>query len=265
MALAIKKISDDLYDLSLTPPDVEEAWSPQHPLTGQQLIRILADGGYHMRDIYDELCAQDPKWSEKLRGPQIPSSDNPEVSIPGVFPMQSRLLGMANGSRCIPSIYSRLREIRLQLPVPSFERVQATWRALGTSPPNFENEPVQVVLMDWHVGNGTATVMANPDGNTDLFFSDGGVFSGASQRYPTICAAGLHAIAAARGALPLFRPSSTIDLPPEGSVTFYLKANGKLLTASSTEENVRTRSGPMHALFSFMEEIVAAYRLKFPK
>jgi hypothetical protein len=218
-----------------------------------------------VQDIADSLHEQDPQWIEKLRGPDIHSSDNPEISIPGVFPMQSRILGMANGGRCIPSIYPQLREIRLQLPVPSFDRVQATWRALRVEPFTFENEPVQVILMDWQVGRGTATVIANPDGNAEMFFSDGGRFSGGSQRHPSIREAGVRATAAAGKCLTFFGPTSSIDLPEDGGVTFYLKSKGELLMATTTEESLLTGSDPLSLLHAAMLGIVAEYRLKFPK
>jgi hypothetical protein len=264
MALIVRKISDDLYHLSLTPPDVEEDWSPDRALSGHELVRVLLDGEYHLRDIYDALDEQDPKWSEKARGSYISPSDNPEISIPGVFPRQSRILGMANGGRCIPSIYLRLREIRLQLPVPSFERVQAEWRALGIKPPMFENELVQVVLMDWHVGEGTASAIANPNGNAELFFSDGGGFSGGSQRHPSICKAGVQASLAVRAALPFFVTATAIDLPKQGDVSFYAKSKGQLLSAIASEDELSAKSHALYPLWQAMMEIVDEYRLKFP-
>lgn len=264
MALAIKKVSDDSYQLFLSPPDVERDWSPPTPLSGRQIVQVLAQGGYHPVDVCDLMSEQDPNWSQKLRGPALPQSDDPEISIPGVFPMLSRQLGMADGNRCIPSIYRKLREIRLRIPGPEYERVKESWRAAGINVSESENEPVQVVMMDRHLGNGTISTLTNARGAAEMLFSDdSGCYGG--QIFPEFRKAGLCAIAAANEALSHFRPTATFDLPPMGSVAFYIRAKEGLLTASATEYELKLETNPLHPLIIAMQEIFEAYRRAFPK
>lgn len=260
MALTIKKISDDLYQLFLSPPDVERDWSPPKSLNGQQVMLVLAQGGYHPVDVCELMSEQDPNWSQKLRGPTLPLSDNPDISIPGVFPMLSRQLGMADGYRCTPSQYEKLREIRLRIPRPEYEY----WRAAGINAPESESEPVNVVMMDRHFGTGAFSVLTNARGAAEVLFSDGSGHYG-GQIFQEFRKAGLCAIAAANVALSHFRPTATFDLPPMGSVAFYIRAKEGLLTASATEDELRLESDPLHPLTTAMQGIVEAYRRAFPK
>ena len=43
MALKIVKVSDDLYSVCATPPDVMEEWSPSEPVKGSHLTRALIE------------------------------------------------------------------------------------------------------------------------------------------------------------------------------------------------------------------------------
>ena len=76
MAITVKKVADDLYTVSATPPDVEEVWSPAVPLHGRQLTRELIKRGCHQQDVGDAMYEQDSLWIEKLRGPDIPSTES---------------------------------------------------------------------------------------------------------------------------------------------------------------------------------------------
>ncbi|HEX6495514.1 MAG TPA: hypothetical protein VF018_08530, partial [Acidobacteriaceae bacterium] len=87
--------------------------------------------------------------------------------------------------RADPAIYVQLREHALQL--------RLSYLA---------NNSVQVVLMDWNVSNGTATVLAAADGTASVYLSSGGGFLGGGQKYPTIRDAALRAIHLATNLLP---------------------------------------------------------------
>ena len=75
MPIRVKKVSDDLYLVSATPPDVDEEWSPTEQLSGRELTRILIEKGGHQQDIGDAMYDADPMWVEKLRDPYIPPSE----------------------------------------------------------------------------------------------------------------------------------------------------------------------------------------------
>ena len=70
--ITVRKISDDTYEVSATPPHVQEAWSSTKPIHGHQLVRELIERGAHQQDIGDAIYEQDPRWVEKSRDPYIP-------------------------------------------------------------------------------------------------------------------------------------------------------------------------------------------------
>lgn len=43
MGLKIVKVSEDLYSVCASPPDVREEWSPSEPVRGQHLTRELIE------------------------------------------------------------------------------------------------------------------------------------------------------------------------------------------------------------------------------
>lgn len=74
MALKIVKVSDDLYSVIATPPDVNEEWSPPKPLRGRRLSCELIERGAHQGDVGDAMYEADPDWIRKLRDPYMPPS-----------------------------------------------------------------------------------------------------------------------------------------------------------------------------------------------
>ena len=74
MALKIVKVSDDLYTVCASPPDVEEEWSPSEAVRGRHLTRELIERGAHQIDVGDAMYQADPDWIRKLRDPYIPPS-----------------------------------------------------------------------------------------------------------------------------------------------------------------------------------------------
>jgi hypothetical protein len=74
MALKIVKVSDDLYSVVATPPDVNEEWSPPESLRGRHLSRELIERGAHQIDVADAMYEADPEWLRNLRDPYIPPS-----------------------------------------------------------------------------------------------------------------------------------------------------------------------------------------------
>lgn len=65
--LKIVRISDDLYSVYATPPEVGEDWSPIGPIRGRQLTRELLNRGAHQTDVGDAMYEADPDWIRQLR------------------------------------------------------------------------------------------------------------------------------------------------------------------------------------------------------
>jgi hypothetical protein len=154
---------------------------------------------------------------------------------------------MDSSPRADPAMYRKLRD-----------------HMLRSKQPNFEPDAVQAVFMDWHVGNGTATVFAAADGSASVYLSSGGGFLGGGQKYPAICNAALHAVQIAVGLLSQFKSTETIDLPPAGDVYFYLTTSSALRIAVAKEANLRAGTDPLLALGAIMQQIVTQYRLNSP-
>jgi hypothetical protein len=68
MTLIVKKVSEEFYEATATPPHVRVAWSTTEPLSAHRLIQELAALGCHQQDIGDAMFEQDPNWIEKLKG-----------------------------------------------------------------------------------------------------------------------------------------------------------------------------------------------------
>ena len=66
MTLTIKKVAQNLYEATVTPPHTKRDWSTAAPLPGRSLTEQLLSLGCHQTDIGDAMYEQDPKWIEKL-------------------------------------------------------------------------------------------------------------------------------------------------------------------------------------------------------
>jgi hypothetical protein len=125
---------------------------------------------------------------------------------------------------------------------------------------NLEDHSVHSVLMDWHVGNGTATVLAAADGTASIYLSSGGGFIGGGQKYPQIREAALRAVHLATGLLSQFEITEETELPPTGNVNFFFTTNSGVRLATAKEANLRNGTDPLTALGNTMQKIVTLYR-----
>jgi hypothetical protein len=64
----VRKIGEDLYEVTASPPHVDEAWSATGTIGARKLIDGLLGRGAHVVDVMDALYAQDPDWETKARG-----------------------------------------------------------------------------------------------------------------------------------------------------------------------------------------------------
>ena len=65
MPINIKLESNGLYSAMASPPDADEKWSTQKPLTADDLIGELLVRGAHQTDIGDAFYAADLGWLTK--------------------------------------------------------------------------------------------------------------------------------------------------------------------------------------------------------
>jgi hypothetical protein len=154
---------------------------------------------------------------------------------------------MSTPPRADPAIYRKLRD-----------------RMLQTKQPGFEPAAVQSVSMDWHVGNGTATVFAAADGTASIYLSSGGGYLGGGQKYPAIRDAAQQAVRLATDLIPQFKPTESFNLPAAGEVFFYLTTSKDVRLAIVQEADLKMGKDPFLALGGIMQTIITQYRLNSP-
>jgi hypothetical protein len=155
---------------------------------------------------------------------------------------------MINAPKADPAIYPKMRAHALEMRLK-----------------NLASDAVQIVLMDWNITNGTATVLAAADGTASVYLSSGGGYLGGGQRYPEIRQAALHAIRLATDLFLNFAPAETFDLPARGEVFFYLTTNAGVRRAAAIEANLKAGTDPLSALGGVMQRIITEYRTNFPQ
>jgi hypothetical protein len=147
-----------------------------------------------------------------------------------------------------PAIYPRLRE-----------------HMLTSKLQNYESGAVQKALMDWHVTNGTVTVLAGADGSASMYLSSGGGFIGGGQGYPELREAAQRAIGIAIELKSRFKKTENFDLPQRENVVFFITTDDGVYTAVVSEAEVRRGKSPFAALGGAMQAIVTGYRLRQQK
>lgn len=122
--------------------------------------------------------------------------------------------------------------------------------------------------MDWHLTNGTATVLAAPDGTASVYLSSGGGFLGGGQRYPELGEAARHAVRLAEGLISEFSKTDSVELPERGSVSFFLTTDEGIYVVLAKEADLRNGQGSFATLGNAMQAIISGYRQwqeKLPK
>lgn len=147
-----------------------------------------------------------------------------------------------------PAVYSQMRRL-----------------ALETQLPNIARGSVHVVLMDWHMDKGTATVAAAADGSASLYLSTGGGYIGGSEKVPAIREAALHAIALATGLRFHFERTDATPLPSLGDVTFYINTGARVSCAVVPQSRLRAGADPLAGLSGAMQRIITEYRLNISR
>jgi hypothetical protein len=151
---------------------------------------------------------------------------------------------MEQQGRANPAVYSKLREHALTLPLPANK-----------------DRNVQMIVMDWHLTSGTASVVVAFDGSASVYLSNGGGFIGGGQKSAAVRAAAMRALKVAEQALANFQPVSTADLPERGNVYFYARTESGLLRAEASEKALSEGTDAMTALGGAMQTIITQYRL----
>jgi hypothetical protein len=116
------------------------------------------------------------------------------------------------------------------------------------------------VLMDWGIPAGTATVAAYADGTASIYLSSGGGYIGGGQSHESIRNAAMRTVEIARESKSLMQPTTVYPLPPRGQVTFYVRTDDGVLTATVPEDDLRSHRSPFYKLGDSAQTIITAYR-----
>ena len=142
-------------------------------------------------------------------------------------------------SRANPAVYTKLREHALSLPLPVKE-----------------GRTVLMLVMDWYLTSGLASVVAAFDGSASIYLSSGGGFIGGGQGSAEIRAAAARAIEIADQNLARFEPVATADLPERGSVHFYARTATGLMRGTASEKALSDGADPLLALGGAMQNVI---------
>jgi hypothetical protein len=156
----------------------------------------------------------------------------------------------ARSERSGASMYLGLRNLALQNPPPKIP-------GSSTAKPG---EPF-VVLMDWDISPGTATVAAYTDGTASVYLSSGGGYIGGGQSHESIRNAAMKTVEIASELRSLMQPTTTYPLPQRGQVTFYVRTDAGVLTATVPEDDLRRHRSPFYKLGDSAQTIITEYRL----
>jgi hypothetical protein len=148
------------------------------------------------------------------------------------------------------SVYLGLRNLALQNP-PT--KIQAASTAKSGEP--------FAVLMDWGIPAGTATVAAYTDGTASVYLSSGGGYLGGGQSHESIRNAAMKTVEIASELKSLMQPTTSYPLPQRGQVTFYVRTDAGVLTATASEDGLRSHRSPFYKLGDSAQTIITEYRL----
>jgi hypothetical protein len=154
----------------------------------------------------------------------------------------------AGSERSGASVYLGLRNLALQNP-----KIQG----FSTTKPG---EPF-LVLMDWDISPGTATVAAYDDGTASVYLSSGGGYIGGGESHESIRNAAMKTVEMASELRSLMQPTTTYPLPQRGQVTFYVRTDADVLTATVLEDDLRSHRSPFYKLGDSAQTIITEYRL----
>lgn len=116
------------------------------------------------------------------------------------------------------------------------------------------------VVMDWGVGNGTATVVTMSDGSASVYLSNGGGYIGGKGIEP-VRAAAVKAIEVARSIDLPKEPTKAYPLPETGGVFFYfLTDDGAFALRTSTQE-LNSPNHPLRKLGDAMQGVITQFRI----
>jgi len=148
---------------------------------------------------------------------------------------------------------------------PAFITRNLRDRALATVPEEHELRPtpelpsVACGVMELGFPEATATLVAFSDGNTSLYFSNGGGIVGAGA-HPTVAHAAAVFLVAAERIVQVLEPAAARPYPSTGYARFYIRTYDELLTAEVDGEILAAGDHPLSEFFFCGHALITAVR-----
>lgn len=135
----------------------------------------------------------------------------------------------------------------------------ATKRPRTIGEPSKSAEPWGL-LMDWGVGNGTATVMSMFDGSASVYLSSGGGYIG-GQGIGPVRSAAQKAVAEARLVQMPEHATADFPLPAAHEVFFYFLTDAGVYVLRTNETELSAAAHPLKKLGDAMQAVIEQFRL----
>lgn len=136
--------------------------------------------------------------------------------------------------------------------------LDVTSEKLGIAPT--DDTPVYGIVMDWHLGNGIATVSAFNSGDASMYLSTGGGVIGGGQ-HENVREAVFEFIKTGQGYLTRAVSTNETPLPKDNMVNFYfLTDQGKYL-GSESMSNIENGTSGWLPLFEEANNVITELRL----
>ena len=148
---------------------------------------------------------------------------------------------------------------------PSAITRQLRDKAVGVHPEEHELRPtaelpnVACGIMELGFPEAIATLVAFADGNTSLYFSNGGGIVGAGQ-HPTVRRAAAIFLIAAERIVDTLAPATERPYPITGHARFYIRTYDELLTAEVDGEILAAGTHPLSDFFFCGHALITAVR-----
>jgi hypothetical protein len=116
------------------------------------------------------------------------------------------------------------------------------------------------VLMDWHINNGVATVVALSDGSASVYLTSGGGYIGGIGQEP-IREAAEKAVAVARTVQLPSEPTTDFPLPDTGGVFFYFLTDAGVFPLRTSVQELNSPVHSLRKICDAMQGVITQYRL----
>ena len=149
-------------------------------------------------------------------------------------------------------------------PAEMMRAMRTAWLTRVPEKGEFESDDqVVAVLMDWPLGENTATVLASAGGDASLYTtSTFGIIGGIG--HERVRKAAIQFVGSAQNFLDLTSPTTDFPYPDGETLRFYFVTPAGVRTVSFPMRAVEVEKSPARALFFYGQQVLTELRLTGP-